>query len=111
MNPKAIIDRISNEKDANLARNAIEELKKGILKDLMELETLLTDEENDLIAIGQVEVLENIKAACTLADDVIAQNKILAGMISERDREIEELKAEVKRLGRSGDIPYIDFLN
>jgi hypothetical protein len=59
----------------------------------------------------QVEVLENIKAACTLADDVIAQNKILAGMISERDREIEELKAEVKRLGRSGDIPYIDFLN
>jgi hypothetical protein len=32
-------------------------------------------------------------------------------MISERDREIEELKAEVKRLGRSGDIPYIDFLN
>jgi len=53
MNPKAIIDRISNEKDANLARNAIEELKQGILKDLMELETLLTDEENDLIAIGK----------------------------------------------------------
>ena len=53
MNPKAIIDRISNEKDAQLARNAIEELKQGILKDLMELETLLTDEENDLIAIGK----------------------------------------------------------
>jgi hypothetical protein len=59
----------------------------------------------------QVEVLENIKAACTLADDVIAQNKILAGMISERDREIEDLKSEIKRLGKSGDIPYIDFLN
>jgi hypothetical protein len=114
MSPKAIIDRISNEKDADLARNAIEELKRGILKDLMELETLLTEEENDLIAIGkqrQVEVLENIKAACTLADDVIAQNKILAGMISERDREIEDLKSEIKRLGKSGDIPYIDFLN
>ena len=53
MNPKAIIDRISNEKDADLARNAIEELKRGILKDLMELETLLTEEENDLIAIGK----------------------------------------------------------
>ena len=53
MNPKAIIDRISNEKDAQLARNAIEELKKGILKDLMELEKLLTEEENDLIAIGK----------------------------------------------------------
>lgn len=53
MNPKAIIDRISNEKDAQLARNAIEELKKGILKDLMELETLLDEEENDLIAVGK----------------------------------------------------------
>jgi hypothetical protein len=53
MSPKAIIDRISNEKDADLARNAIEELKRGILKDLMELETLLTEEENDLIAIGK----------------------------------------------------------
>ena len=53
MNPKAIIDRISNEKDADLARNAIEELKRGILKDLMELETLLDEEENDLIAIGK----------------------------------------------------------
>ena len=53
MNPKAIIDRISNEKDAQLARNAIEGLKQGILKDLMELETLLTEEENDLIAIGK----------------------------------------------------------
>lgn len=59
----------------------------------------------------QTEVLENIKAACTLADDVIAQNKMLAGMISERDREIEGLKSEIKRLGKSGDIPYIDFLN
>ena len=38
MNTKAIIDRISNEKDAQLARNAIEELKQDILNDLMSLE-------------------------------------------------------------------------
>ena len=59
----------------------------------------------------QTEVLENIKAACTLADDVIAQNKMLAGMISERDREIEELRAKIIRLGRPGETSYIDFLN
>ena len=53
MNTKAIIDRISNEKDAQLARNAIEELKQDILNDLMSLELLLTDEENDLVAIGK----------------------------------------------------------
>jgi hypothetical protein len=53
MNTKAIIDRISNEKDAQLARNAIDELKGSILKDLLELESLLTEEENDLVAIGK----------------------------------------------------------
>lgn len=59
----------------------------------------------------QTEVLENIKAACTLADDVIAQNKMLAVMISERDKEIEDLRAKIIRLGRPGETSYIDFLN
>ncbi len=66
----------------------------------------------------QIEVLENIKAACTLADDVIAQNKMLkeclqlhAGIILERDREIEDLRAKIIRLGRPGETSYIDFLN
>ena len=62
MNTKAIIDRISNEKDAQLARNAIEELKQDILKDLMSLELLLTDEENDLVAIGKQRAYRELRS-------------------------------------------------
>ena len=62
MNTKAIIDRISNEKDAQLARNAIEELKQDILKDLMSLEFLLTDEENDLVAIGKQRAYRELRS-------------------------------------------------
>lgn len=61
MNTHAIIDRISNEKDAQLARNAIEELKVSILKDLLELESLLTEEENDLVAIGKQRAYRSLK--------------------------------------------------
>ena len=62
MNTKAIIDRISNEKDAQLARNAIEELKQDILNDLMSLELLLTDEENDLVAIGKQRAYRELRS-------------------------------------------------
>jgi hypothetical protein len=62
MNTKAIIDRISNEKDAQLARNAIEELKQDILNDLMSLEFLLTDEENDLVAIGKQRAYRELRS-------------------------------------------------
>lgn len=61
MNTKAIIDRISNEKDAQLARNAIDELKGSILKDLLELESLLTEEENDLVAIGKQRAYKELR--------------------------------------------------
>ena len=51
----------------------------------------------------QVEVLESLKANCAIANDVIAQNKMLADMIIEKDKEIEKLKS-------AGDSPYVDYL-
>ena len=51
----------------------------------------------------QIEVLESLKANCAIADDVIAQNKMLADMIVEKDKEIVKLKSK-------GDSPYIDYL-
>ena len=40
----------------------------------------------------QLDVLENLKKTCLLADDVIAQNKMLADIISDKEDEIKELK-------------------
>ena len=51
----------------------------------------------------QIEVLESLKKTCLLADDVIAQNKMLADMIVEKDKEIVKLKSK-------GENPYIDYL-
>jgi len=65
MNTKAIIDRISNEKDAELARNAIEELKQTILKDLLKLEALIPKEENDLIVIGKQRAYRSVRRMLT----------------------------------------------
>lgn len=58
----------------------------------------------------QLDVLDSLKAKCTIVDDVIAQNNILADIISDRDREIGELKVEIFKLKQSGENPYIDFL-
>ena len=51
----------------------------------------------------QIEVLESLKNTCAIADDVIAQNKMLADMIKDRDKEIKKLKS-------AGENPYIDYL-
>ena len=51
----------------------------------------------------QVEVLESLKNTCIIADDVIAQNKMLAEMIKDKDSEIKKLKS-------AGESPYIDYL-
>jgi hypothetical protein len=51
----------------------------------------------------QIEVLENLKNTCAIADDVIAQNKMLAGIIKDKDKEIAKLKL-------AGENPYIDYL-
>jgi hypothetical protein len=53
MNIPAIIDRISNEKDAILARNAISQHKTNLFKQLLLLEDKLDQEENELILIGK----------------------------------------------------------
>ena len=58
----------------------------------------------------QLDVLENLKKTCLLADDVIAQNKMLADIISDKEDEIKELKAEIFKLKQSGENPYIDYL-
>mgnify|MGYP006253022415 CR=1 FL=1 len=52
----------------------------------------------------QIEVLESLKKTCLLAEDVIAQNKMLADIIIEKDKEIKKLKS-------AGDHPYVDYLN
>lgn len=51
----------------------------------------------------QIEVLENLKNTCAIADDVIAQNKMLADIIKDKDKEIEKLKS-------AGESPYVDYL-
>ena len=51
----------------------------------------------------KMEVLENLKNTCAIADDVIAQNKMLADIIIEKDKEIKKLKSE-------GESPYVDYL-
>ena len=51
----------------------------------------------------QIEVLESLKANCAIADDVIAQNKMLADIIKDKDKEIEKLKS-------AGESPYVDYL-
>ena len=51
----------------------------------------------------QIEVLESFKKTCLLAEDVIAQNKMLAGIIKDKEKEIEKLKS-------AGESPYIDYL-
>lgn len=61
MNTQAIIDRISSEKDAQLARNAVDQEKKKILKHLLELEVLLEKEENDLVAIGKQRAYREVR--------------------------------------------------
>jgi len=58
----------------------------------------------------QLDVLENLKTKCIIADDVIAQNKMLADIISDKEDEIKELKAEIFKLKQSGENPYIDYL-
>ena len=58
----------------------------------------------------QIEVLENLKTNCMLTDDVLAQNKMLGDMVRERDIEIEKWKEELKKLKKSGENPYIDYL-
>jgi hypothetical protein len=58
----------------------------------------------------QMEVLENLKNTCAIADDIIAQNKMLADMIINKDKEIEKWKEELKKLKKSGENPYIDYL-
>ena len=65
MNPKAIIDRISNEKDAELARNALEHLKNNLYMEIMELESLIPAEENDLVAIGKQRAYRSIRMILT----------------------------------------------
>lgn len=65
MNPKAIIDRISNEKDAELAKNALEQLKNNLYIDIMELESLIPAEENDLVAIGKQRAYRSIRMILT----------------------------------------------
>ena len=46
----------------------------------------------------QIEVLESLKANCAIADDVIAQNKMLADMILYKDKEIVNLKETINGL-------------
>ena len=58
----------------------------------------------------QIEVLEHFEYNCTLADDVLKQNKMLGDMVRERDVEIEKLIEEIKKLKSSGENPYIDYL-
>ena len=58
----------------------------------------------------QLDVLENLKTKCIIADDVIAQNKMLTDIISDKEDEIKELKAEIFKLKQSGENPYIDYL-
>ena len=59
----------------------------------------------------QIEVLESLKKDCKLSDDVIAQNRMLGDMILDRDKEIEKLKQEIKKLKSAGENPYIDYLH
>jgi hypothetical protein len=59
----------------------------------------------------QIEVLESLKNACIITDDVITQNKMLAGIILEKHKEVEELETEIKKLKSVRETPYIDFLN
>jgi len=65
MSPKAIIDRISNEKDAELARNALEHLKNNLYMEIMELESLIPAEENDLVAVGKQRAYRSIRMILT----------------------------------------------
>ena len=51
----------------------------------------------------QIEVLESLKKTCLLAEDVIAQNKMLADIIKDKEKEIAKLKL-------AGENPYIDYL-
>jgi len=51
----------------------------------------------------QKDVLESLKKTCLLAENVIAQNKMLAAIIKDKDKQIEKLKS-------AGDSPYIDYL-
>jgi hypothetical protein len=46
----------------------------------------------------QIEVLESLKANCAIANDVIAQNKMLADMVIDKEREIEKLKEIINGL-------------
>lgn len=61
MNTNAIIDRISNEKDAQLARNAVEQERNSILNHLLVLEMKLEGEENDLIVIGKQRAYRSVR--------------------------------------------------
>lgn len=58
----------------------------------------------------QVDVLNTLKDKCIIADDVIAQNKMLADIILDKDKEIKELKQEIFSLKNPGESPYIDLL-
>jgi hypothetical protein len=46
----------------------------------------------------QIEVLENLSNNCTLTDNVLAQNKMLADMVIDKEREIKKLKEIVDGL-------------
>ncbi len=58
----------------------------------------------------QIEVLESLKANCAIANDVIAQNKMLADMIKDKDVYRDQLIKEIKKLKSAGDSPYVDYL-
>jgi hypothetical protein len=59
----------------------------------------------------QIEVLESLKANCAIANDVIAQNKMLADMIKDKDVYRDQLIKEIEKLKSDGETPYVDELN
>jgi len=58
----------------------------------------------------QIEILEHFEYNCTLTDDLLAQNKMLGDMIRDRDKVIEKLTQEIKKLKQAGENPYTDYL-
>ena len=58
----------------------------------------------------QTQVLESLKNTCDIVDDIVAQNKMLADVISDKEEEIYRLKQQIFSLKNSGENPYIDLL-
>ena len=59
----------------------------------------------------QIEVLESLKHTCSIANDVIAQNKMLVDMIGEMESMLRHKDEEIEKLKSAGESPYVDFLN